>query len=226
MIARAPIWAVVPVKETSAAKQRLSCVLPAETRRALALAMLEDVLDALTAAQGLAGLLLVTEDEAAAQLGNTYGATSTQAGARDGHTGAVTAAARSLAARGAAMLTVPGDIPLVRPTEIEHVITAHHRAPGFTIVPARDELGSNAILMAPADAVPLRFGENSFFPHLAAARAYGLSPNVVPLAGIGLDIDAPDDLAAFLKVPSRTRARAVLDRCAVETAPMPSGAPR
>ena len=225
-MARAPIWAVVPVKETTAAKQRLARVLSAETRRSLALAMLEDVLDALAATEGLAGLLLVTEDEAAAQLGGTYGATITQAGARDGHTGAVTAAARMLAARGAAMLTVPGDIPLVTPNEIERVIAAHHVAPGFTIVPARDELGSNAILMEPADAVPLRFGENSFFPHLAAARACGLAPNVIPLPGIGLDIDAPEDLAAFLKVPSRTRTRAVLNRCAVETVLMPSEATR
>ena len=30
--------------------------------------------------------------------------------------------------------------------------------------------GSNAILLSPPDAVPLRFGDDSFFPHLAAAR--------------------------------------------------------
>ena len=69
-------------------------------------------------------------------------------------------------------------------------------APAFTIVPARDDLGSNAVLCTPADAVPLRFGDNSFFPHLAAARAHGIEPNVVRLPRIALDIDTPDDLAA------------------------------
>jgi 2-phospho-L-lactate guanylyltransferase len=127
-------------------------------------------------------------------------------------------AARHLAARGDAMLTIPGDVPLVTAAEIERVIAAHRRGHRFVIVPARDELGSNTILAGPADAVPLRFGDNSFFPHLAAARACGIEPAVLPLPGIGLDIDTPDDLAAFLAKPSRTRARGLLDSAGVRAA--------
>ena len=37
-------------------------------------------------------------------------------------------------------------------------------APSFTIVPAHDDLGSNTIVCSPPDAVPLRFGEDSFYP--------------------------------------------------------------
>ena len=44
------IWAVVPVKDTRSAKQRLATALPQAKRSALALAMLEDVLDALARA--------------------------------------------------------------------------------------------------------------------------------------------------------------------------------
>jgi hypothetical protein len=66
------------------------------------------------------------------------------------------------------MLTLPGDMPLVTASEIEQLIAAHGPAPAFTIAPAHDDLGSNAILMSPPQAVPLRFGEDSFFPHLAA----------------------------------------------------------
>ena len=40
--------------------------------------------------------------------------------------------------------------------------------------------------MSPPDAVPLRFGEDSFFPHLAAAAARGIEPSVVRLPGIAL----------------------------------------
>jgi len=58
--------------------------------------------------------------------------------------------------------------------------------------------------------VPLRFGEDSFFPHLAAAEACGINPTVLRLPGIALDIDTPEDLAAFARLPSPTRARAVL----------------
>ena len=43
------LCAVVPVKELDRAKERLAPVLPPEQRRALMLAMLEDVLTALAA---------------------------------------------------------------------------------------------------------------------------------------------------------------------------------
>jgi 2-phospho-L-lactate guanylyltransferase len=201
------IWAVVPVKDTSAAKQRLAPAVPAALRQALMLAMLEDVLAALAEADELAGRLLVTSDPAAQRLAARYGFDWLTDGAGDGHTGAVAAAARHLAGNGAGgMLTVPGDIPLVTAAEIARLLDAHRPARAFTIAPSHDELGSNAIIVSPPDAVPLRFGDNSFFPHLAAAAARDIRPTVLPLPGIALDIDNPDDLRHFARLGSRTRA--------------------
>ncbi|HVC53551.1 MAG TPA: 2-phospho-L-lactate guanylyltransferase [Stellaceae bacterium] len=205
------IWAVVPIKNTAAAKQRLADAAPPGFRRAFALAMAEDVLAALAAARGLAGIIVVTVDPTAAALAARYGAICRNDGALDGHTGAVTAAGRRLAAEGGGgMLTVPGDIPLLTAAEIEAVIAAHGPAPAFTIAPAHDELGSNAILMSPPDAVPLRFGDDSYFPHLAAAEAQGIRPTIVRLPGIAFDIDNPVDLANFARLGSRTRAGLLL----------------
>lgn len=210
------LWAVVPVKERDRAKERLAAVLPPEMRRALAAAMLEDVLTAVAAASGLAGLIVVTVDPAARPLVQRYGARVIEEGARDGHTGAVQAAARLLAGEGrAGMLTLPGDIPLVTADEIECVIKAHRPAPSFTIVPSHDEGGSNAVLLSPPDAVPLRFGVDSFFPHLRAAEVQGIRPIVLRLPGIALDIDNPEDLAVFGRQPSLTRTCALLAESAV-----------
>jgi 2-phospho-L-lactate guanylyltransferase len=201
------IWAVVPVKDTSAAKQRLAAAVPAALRQALMLAMLEDVLAALAEAPGLAGRLLVTTDPMAQRLASRYRADWLTDGAADGHTGAVAAAARHLAINGAAgMLTVPGDIPLVTAGEITQLLAAHLPVPSFTIAPSHDEQGSNAILVSSPEAVPLRFGDNSFFPHLAAAEAHGIRPTVLHLPGIALDIDNPADLLHFARLGSRTRA--------------------
>ena len=211
MMALLPVWAVVPVKETRDAKQRLATALSQAHRSTLALAMLEDVLAALVGTHDLAGILVVTVDDAVRRLAQRFGAQISEDAACEGHTAAVMGAARRLAPQGHAMLTIPGDVPLATSAEIECMIDAYRRGSRFTIVPARDEQGSNAILAAPADAVPLRFGEDSFFPHLAAARACGIDPAVLPLPGIGLDIDTPDDLAAFLARPVLTRARALLD---------------
>jgi 2-phospho-L-lactate guanylyltransferase len=205
------LWAVVPIKELERAKERLAPLLPPERRRALMLAMFEDVLTALAATPGLAGLAVVTVDPAASRLATRYGARLIETGARDGHTGAVTAAAMLLAEEGrAGMLTLPGDIPLVVPAEIKSLVAAHRPAPAFTIAPSRDELGSNAVVCSPPNAVPLRFGEDSFFPHLRAAESRGICPTVLRLPGIALDVDTPEDLAAFAALPSPTRARALL----------------
>jgi 2-phospho-L-lactate guanylyltransferase len=144
-------------------------------------------------------------------LAASYGGRVIEAGARDGHTGAVTAAARLLAAEGhKGMLTLPGDIPLATSREIASLLAAHPPAPSFTIVPSHDERGSNAIACSPPDAVPLRFGEDSFYPHLRAAEACGIRPNVVHLPGIALDIDNPEDVVSFMRTESPTRAWAVL----------------
>lgn len=205
------LWAVVPVKERGLAKERLAPVLGPQMRQALALAMLEDVLAALTATPGIPGILVVTVDPEASRLAARYGTRLVETGARNGHTGAVAAAARLLAAEGrAGMLTVPGDIPLVSPAELAELLAAHPPAPSFTIAPSHDELGSNAIACSPPDAVALRFGENSFYPHLRAAEAHGIKPNVLHLPGIALDIDNPEDVVSFMRIDAPTRTRAVL----------------
>ena len=83
------------------------------------------------------------------------------------------------------------------------MVAAARREPEFVIVPAHDRQGSNAILCAPPAHVPLSFGNHSFAPHLAAARRAGIEPCIVELPGIGLDIDSPADLAAFLAIRRR-----------------------
>src|SRR5260370_27009199 len=113
------VWAVVAVKELDRAKERLAPVLQPERRRALMLAMLEDVLTALAATPGLGGLAVVTVDAAARRLAARYSARIIETGARDGHSGAVAAAAKLLApGGGSGLLTVPRDIPPVPPSPI------------------------------------------------------------------------------------------------------------
>ena len=205
------VHAVVPVKNLGNAKQRLAGVLDQPARTALFRAMLEDVLEALSGAVSLAGIVLVTRDAEAITLAERYDAECLIEPENRGHTAAVEFAVKALAGRGAgALLQVPGDIPCVTPGEIEAVIAAHATAPAVTIAPSRDHRGSNAVLCSPPDVFPFRFGDDSFHPHLAAARAIGIEPTVVERAGIGLDIDTPDDLEAFLASPSDTRAYRLL----------------
>jgi 2-phospho-L-lactate/phosphoenolpyruvate guanylyltransferase len=176
------------------------------------------MLDAVAGSRLLAGVVIVTLDPHATALGKKIGARIVTEGARDGHTGSVNAGRRLLAGEGRlGMITMPGDIPATRAGEIDAVLSAHLAAPSFTISPAHDDLGSNAVVCSPPESVPLRFGDNSYFPHLDAARLHGIEPTVIRQAGIAMDIDHPVDLALFLRLPQSagTRTRTLLEELGV-----------
>jgi 2-phospho-L-lactate guanylyltransferase len=194
-------WAVVPVKALDDAKQRLADVLPPEARRRLMLVMLHDVLATLRQVACLGPVLVVTPDMHVAELAQRSGARVLREACGQGHSVAVAAGFAHARAHGAVQaLTLPGDAPCVTCGEIEHLIDAGDRiaAPGVVMVPARDGDGTNALLVAPPDAFPPRFGPGSFARHRAEAAARRLDCRTLPLAGIGLDIDEPRDLQALL----------------------------
>ena len=67
------MWAVVPLKNIRQAKQRLAPLLTPDERSQLMLAMISDVLTALTKAPGLAGILLVSRAPEAGELAQQFG---------------------------------------------------------------------------------------------------------------------------------------------------------
>ena len=210
------MWVVIPVKDIDAAKQRLSGVLDVRERRALFTAMLEDVLAEVANVRGCDAVALVTRDAAANDLAVSHGFEVIEDQTNAGHTEAVNLAITHLQGIGAGgMVTFPGDIPLVTTSEIETLLAAHDPCGGMTIAPSRDKRGSNAVVLTPPNAVPLRFGSDSFFPHLDAARASGFEPRVVELTGLGLDIDTPDDLMQLAGTTGVTRTHAFLLRSGV-----------
>ncbi len=202
--------AAVPAKDLENAKQRLIPLLSPSERRALARAMLEDVLGTLSQA-GLDAVFVITRDAEVIELCRRYPVTILEEADNRGHTEAVALAQRE-AVRGGAdgFLTIPGDVPLVTPGEIRAVGEARGAAPAAVLVPSRSGFGTNAVLLAPPDAMPLKFGEPSFANHLSAARARGIDPAVLRLPGLGLDIDGPDDLAALVAEGGQTRSGRLL----------------
>ena len=200
----------VPVKDLVNAKQRLIPALSPPERRELARAMLEDVLEAaVTALPG--SVVVVTTDPEVQAVTRAAGALCLAESANRGHTAAVAFAQQEAVARGVArFLTLPGDVPCVTAREITALCDALAETPGVVFVPSRSGLGTNAALLTPPDAIPLTFGEPSFDNHLKTARAAGLAPRVLELPGIGLDVDAPDDLPVLLERGPATRSARVL----------------
>ena len=198
------VWAVVPVKTPSRSKRRLAPLLSHTEREALARVMLEDVLAALHGAETLAGVRIVTEDEAVANMARRARIDVIDGLEGDGLTPAVARAARELP-RHDAMLFVPADVPLITAQDIDIVVGSAQTSPAVTLVPARADGGTNMMLCMPPDATPFCFGKRSFVRHQQAARAAGIEPQVFKLQRAELDIDRPDDVAALLATPSATR---------------------
>jgi 2-phospho-L-lactate guanylyltransferase len=206
------IVAAVPVKDVANAKQRLMRVLDGPERRELARAMLVDVLRALAGA-GLDRVWVVTREPEVAAIARSLGAEPMAEEDNRGHTAAVaTAQAEAVRLGARAFLTIPGDVPCVTAAEIRTLLAALTAAPAAVFAPSRSGLGTNGALLAPPGVMRLRFGEPSFDNHLTAARGLGLTPVVVRLRGLGLDIDAPEDLVALLAEGAGTESRELLAR--------------
>ncbi len=203
---------LVPVKDLDHAKQRLAAVLTEQQRTLLARAMVVDVFIALAAVPGQPRVGIVTTDRFATMLAQRYRFEVIEDENR-GETEAIAAATLEAERRGAGFtLVLPGDVPLLRAEEVAAVLKAAPEA-GSVLVPAADGRGTNAALRRPCGLFPLRFGNDSFLPHQAAARATGkpcVLLNNAELPGIALDIDRPADLAQLLGLQTRTRTQKLL----------------
>jgi 2-phospho-L-lactate guanylyltransferase len=122
--------------------------------------------------------------------------------AENGETSAVDFARAQLKAAGCeAVLIIPGDMPLVRASDIEHILAQAPDSaakPFALLVPSHDRLGTNALLLAPPDLLTLRFGYDSFNFHLSQLAENGLPERVAVNENIALDVDEPGDLRRFL----------------------------
>jgi 2-phospho-L-lactate guanylyltransferase len=198
---------LVPVKNLSAAKQRLAAVLDQPARTALAQAMLYDVLTTLHHWPSRPPVAVVTSDPYAVELASEYDFEIIPDPDNPGETGAIELATRLCVERGIdSTLVIPADIPLIQAWELEEILK-HAPAEGSVLVPAADGRGTNAAFRRPANLFPLRFGNDSFKPHHAAAGATGKPCVVLNLPGIAVDVDNPSDLQDLAALPGESRAQ-------------------
>ena len=199
------MWAVIPVKQISQAKQRLSKILSSEERRDFFSAMLEDVLSMMVKIDFFEKIILATNCPHAISIAGRHGINHFETGPDDGLNQAAGETVNHLLENGISdMFLIPADIPLITEEEINSAIKAHPSAPSLTIIPSRDKLGSNCLLLSPPSSMPLKFGPDSYFRHLEIAKSNGLKINPMELRGFGLDIDEPKDLFQLLKAEGKT----------------------
>jgi 2-phospho-L-lactate guanylyltransferase len=198
---------LIPIKSLATAKQRLAAVLDQSARTELAQAMLMDELEAVAAWAERPTVALVTSDPYACDLARQFQLEVIPDNTNRSETDAIEMATQVCISRGVDhTLVIPGDIPLIQSRELKAI---YGSAPeqGSVLASAADGRGTNAAYRRPADLFPLRFGNDSFKPHLAAARATHKPCVVLSLPGIALDIDNPHELRQLASLPGGTRAQ-------------------
>jgi len=198
--ARPRLVAIVPVGALDAAKSRLGESLDAEERRELAIRLLERTIAAATGTPAIAETLVVTPDDEVRVIALAAGARPIrQRGA--GLIGGLEQARDEAVAGGAdAILVLPIDLPLVSPGAIASIVQPHlaqkadDDRPLVVLVPDRHGRGTNALLLAPPDAIGFCFGGDSRAAHASNARASGARLVELPDGPLALDLDTPEDL--------------------------------
>jgi 2-phospho-L-lactate/phosphoenolpyruvate guanylyltransferase len=192
---RGPVVAIVPVGTLAGSKSRLGAVLDAEEREELSLRLARTTIAAVVATPGIDETIVVTPDDTVRGLADELGARPFRQRAGGLNQGIDAARDEAVAAGASAILILPIDLPEVSIEAIAAVVGAlddPHR-PLVAIVADRHGRGTNALLIAPPDAIEPCFGGDSHAAHLAAAREAGA--RLVELGGpLMNDLDTPDDL--------------------------------
>ncbi|HEY7737044.1 MAG TPA: 2-phospho-L-lactate guanylyltransferase [Candidatus Limnocylindrales bacterium] len=190
--------AVVPVGSLEGAKSRLGDRLDPEERRDLVLDMVRRTVAAAVATPGIDETIVVTPDRDVRDLALDAGARPIQQRSQGLNRGLREARDEALAAGAGALLVLPIDLPLISPDVLAGVVDALSNPvrPLVALVPDRHGRGTNALLVAPPDAIEFAFGGDSRAAHADAAAQSGA--RYVELDGpLSLDLDTPDDLLRF-----------------------------
>jgi 2-phospho-L-lactate/phosphoenolpyruvate guanylyltransferase len=209
--------AILPIKSFGAAKQRLSPMLGGGARQALAQAMFSDVLSSLRKVERLDTITVVSADATVDAAARGHGVTVVMDPSESGQSDATVVGIRHALAGGyERVLLVPGDTPLLCPTELDSLL-ALGEADGMqvVIVPDRHGSGTNALLISPPDAFRPSFGPDSLNRHVTLAQEAGLKHSVEEVPSLSHDVDTPDDLSALAGTLEERRAVAPMTRGAL-----------
>jgi 2-phospho-L-lactate guanylyltransferase len=198
------IWALVPVKSLSWAKQRLSCFM-GDDRAELTEAMFKDVIGALNSSTEVGNVAVVTADldiMALAEAMDVFVIKETRSFGMNISLHNGIDVLRNLGAEWVGIF--PVDIPLATGAEIDRLISSvnqkrcnlDRKVMGITPCGKRD--GTNFLFFNTAEPIVLKYGSGSFNLHQEMARDCQLTSVIVDSYALSVDLDEKSDIDEFI----------------------------
>ena len=196
------VQALLPLKDLVDAKSRLSDFLRPAERRALAQAMVEDVLVVLAEHPLVSNVTLLSDDPSANMLAVKYGIAHRLESSLDcvGLNPIIERCCDLLSAQSNEPIVVlHGDLPTLTAGDISAVVDALQNERALIVGCDRHKVGTNLLAFEPTSRPVFSFGADSFARHCAWAEQLGVPVKVLQRSGISLDIDEPIDLGLLIE---------------------------
>ncbi len=192
--------ALVPLRSLHDGKRRLCGVLTSAERTALVKRLFLRTYQALTLADAVDRVYVVSPDAVLLEWVADAGAWPLLQPGQGLNAGLEYARQMVLAQQGwSSLLVVLPDLPLIEPTDVTAIVRMGE-AGTIVVAPDRHGSGTNALLLQPADSLPFYFGAQSLQRHIAAAETRGLAVQQYHAPSTAFDLDTADDLRAFEEV--------------------------
>jgi len=192
------VWAIIPINNFNESFSRLSNVLNKKQREEMTQILATQVLDALTPIASVEKIIVLSNEiEWLSSFWNKKIVVLPEPDTEQ-FSEKIDNTAQWIQNQGVtAMLYLSIDLPYIQQEDIENLISQH--ISGLSIVEAKKDNGTNALILDLPTKMEFQFGPNSFSKHLAEARSKNINTTIVNIEYLSLDLDDWNDLHLFKK---------------------------
>ena len=192
------MWAIIPINNFTGSFGRLSPILNQDERIQLAKSLSTRLIHILVELKGIQKVMILTAETNWSKTIKHPKLVIHKEKSNEAFKSKIDSAADWAYEMGAKQLMYLSiDIPLVEKKDIKGMIDSHNG--GLTIVEAKKDGGTNALICELPRRFGFQFGKNSFLKHLKAAELKKVDTNIQCIDGLSFDLDDQDDWEYFLE---------------------------
>ena len=192
------MWAITPINEFSRSFTRLSSVLDLKQRMELAKNLSSRLIQILLAVDEVEKIVLFTcEKNWPGELQHSKLVLRKDEDKKPLKQKIDSVADWAYGSGAKKMMYLSIDLPIVEKKDITQIIDSHKH--GLTLVQAKKDGGTNALIADLPRKINFQFGADSFRKHLEAAKLEKLKTNIQSAEGLSFDLDDHDDWEFLIK---------------------------